>query len=153
MREFSGSALALGLVLALAAPVTAARSDYVGSDACGSCHEAAFTTWKAGPHARAGELLGEARGQRQCLGCHTTGEAPAGRPFFDGVGCEACHGPGAGYAPADVMANPLLARELGLRDLSTPERRAAVCGSCHRADTGLRRFDPEAAWPTIQHGM
>lgn len=150
--SFNVRGVALAWVLAVATPVMAARSDYVGSATCGSCHEAELTRWQAGPHARAGETLGEARGQRRCLGCHTTGEAPAGRPFFGDVGCEACHGSGAGYAPADVMADPVLARALGLRDLSTAEARAAVCTTCHRADTGLRPFDAEAAWQRIRHG-
>ncbi len=81
-----------------------------------------------------------------------TGDAPAGEAYDSGVGCESCHGAGAGYSPDDVMRDPPLARALGLRDLSTPAARAQVCIGCHRAATRLAPFDPERAWETIRHG-
>ena len=80
-----------------------------------------------------------------------TGDAPAGDGYFAGVGCESCHGAGAGYAPDDIMRDRPLARLLGLRDLSTPAARAALCASCHRASTRLAPFDPVAAWKAIRH--
>jgi hypothetical protein len=85
------------------------------------------------------------------MACHSTGEAPAGRPFYSGVQCEGCHGPGAGYAADDVMRDPTLSRNLGLRDLSTPEARKALCMSCHRASTRLAPFDSEKAYELIEH--
>jgi hypothetical protein len=133
-------------------PAAAGRADYVGPEACGRCHAEAYAAWQASAHARAGELVGQgASAEGRCLACHTTGEAPAGRAFFGSVTCEACHGPGAGYAAEDVMRNPHLSRALGLRDLSTPERRAALCGSCHRAATRLAPFEPETAYRRIEH--
>ena len=142
----------VGALLA-AAPgrLDAARVDYVGGERCAQCHEAQARSWKKGPHARAGESLGKQVGVRKCQSCHTTGDAPTGRPFFSSVQCEACHGSGAGYAPRDVMQNPVLARRLGLRDLSTPAARAALCVRCHRAQTRLEPFDTEAAWKRIRH--
>lgn len=130
----------------------------MGPAVCGGCHQGAYAVWRQSAHARAGEVIdaaqsegGSAAAEGRCLACHTTGEAPAGRPFFGGVTCEACHGPGAGYATEDIMRNPHLARALGLRDLSTPEARAALCRGCHRAETRLRPFDPETAYRRIEH--
>lgn len=146
-----GTALAL-VVLAALAPGRAhgGRADYVGAQGCKDCHAGAFESWQQSAHARADARLG-ASPSRACLACHTTGEAPAGRPFFAGVQCEACHGPGAGYATGDVMQNPGLARALGLRDLSTPAARAALCAECHGRATRLAPFDAEAAYRRIQH--
>jgi hypothetical protein len=128
----------------------AARSDFVGAETCRDCHESAYQTWSDGPHARADLSLGP-EPDRACQACHTTGDAPAGRAYFGGVQCEACHGAGAGYAADDVMRDPTLAAAVGLRDLSTPAARAALCQSCHRAATRLAPFDAEAAWLRIQH--
>ena len=137
------------LVCALASiPAHAGRADYVGSQACATCHQEAYAIWQKSAHARADQSLGK---QPACLGCHTTGEAPAGRPFFAGVGCEACHGPGAGYAQDDIMRNQPLSRLMGLRDLSTPPLRAALCQECHRARTRLVPFDPVAGYRRIEH--
>jgi cytochrome c554/c'-like protein len=149
---------ALGLLLVVLAvappPSEAARADWTGSQACGACHPAALAVWRSSAHGQATVSLGRHAADGRCLGCHSTGDAPAGRPAEPAVGCEACHGAGAAYAPADVMRDPVLARELGLRDLDTPARRRAVCGACHRpgAGTRLTPFDAERAWARIRHG-
>lgn len=129
----------------------ASRADFVGAERCGSCHPAALRSWQASAHARASESLGRLVSSRRCLGCHSTGDAPAGRPYFSGVQCEACHGAGAGYAAEDLMRDPPLAADLGLRELADPAARAALCARCHRASTRLVPFDPEAAWQRIRH--
>lgn len=138
-------------VLSPERPSSAARSDFVGTDACGKCHPAALAAWKKSAHAHASETLGARVSDRRCLACHATGEAPAGRPYGSGVGCESCHGSGAGYAPEDVMRDSALAQQLGLRDLSTPKARAALCNSCHRTSTRLQPFELDAAWARIAH--
>ncbi|HLU65291.1 MAG TPA: multiheme c-type cytochrome [Kofleriaceae bacterium] len=145
--------LVLLVAAALAAPAApAAPSRFTGVDACATCHQEIAASWRRTGHARALERLRPAEAASgRCRSCHATGEAPAGRSDLPGVQCEACHGAGAGYAPEDVMRDPLLARALGLRDLSTPARRAAVCARCHRAGTRLAPFDPEAAWRRIAH--
>jgi hypothetical protein len=124
---------------------------FTGSEACGNCHEAELESWRATAHARAGSSLGKKARLRRCQTCHTTGDAPAGRPAFSEVGCEACHGAGAGYAAEDIMRNSTLARLLGATDLSTPEARAAVCAGCHRSATRLTPFDAEQAWQKVKH--
>ncbi|MEM9489936.1 MAG: multiheme c-type cytochrome [Myxococcota bacterium] len=126
------------------------RAGYLGSEACRNCHAAAYAVWQSSAHARADRALGEAPSP-VCLACHSTGAAPVAPTASGGVGCEACHGPGAGYAADDVMRNPQLSRLLGLRELSTPAARAALCASCHRDHTRLVPFDVAAAMGRIDH--
>lgn len=139
-------ALAAALTLAASAVLVgegasrADRRDWVGSDACGSCHPDELAAWKQTAHARAADRLGAAPKGR-CLACHGTGEAPAGAAIELAVGCEACHGAGAAYAHDDVMRDRALARALGLRDLSTEAARRDVCGACHRG-AGTRLTPP-----------
>lgn len=99
----------------------------------------------------AARSMGQKSGDRRCQTCHATGAAPAGRPAFPGVQCEACHGAGRAYAEDDIMRDPPLARALGLAELSTPELRAAACARCHRAGTRLAPLDVEASWARIGH--
>ena len=134
----------------LSADAHGRRSDYVGAHTCRKCHESAYMTWQKSAHARADTSIGSAP-QPACLACHTTGEAPASRPYLAAVQCEACHGPGAGYAEADIMRDRSLAVRLGLRDLSTPDKRAALCATCHDDRTRLTPFDPERAFQRIRH--
>jgi hypothetical protein len=123
--------------------VGAARRDWTGSAACGSCHPAELAAWQATPHARTRERFPE-KPPGRCLGCHATGEAPAGPVVAVEVGCEACHGAGAAYAEDDVMRDRPVAAALGLADASTPKARAAICAPCHRATTRGQAFDPAA---------
>jgi Cytochrome c554 and c-prime len=122
----------------------AARRDWTGSAACGSCHPAEFAAWQATPHASTRARFADAKPQARCLACHGTGEAPAGPAIAVEVGCEACHGAGSAYAPDDVMRDRPLARALGLADLSTPALRAQLCASCHSRTTTGRDVDPTA---------
>jgi hypothetical protein len=137
--------LALGLVLAIGAAgvARASRADWTGSAACGACHPAELAAWQVTPHARTRDRFGSRPGP-SCLGCHATGEAPAGPAIAVEVGCEACHGAGAGYAEDDVMRDRPVAAALGLADVATPKARAAVCAPCHRAPTRGAAFDPMA---------
>ena len=121
---------------------SASPRDWVGSAACGKCHPAQLAAWQATRHALTRERF--AIKQAKCLGCHGTGEAPAGSSTVE-VGCEACHGAGAGYAADDLMRNRTASLALGLTDLSTPKARAAVCMQCHKRMTKGRAFDPTAA--------
>ncbi|HEY0190822.1 MAG TPA: multiheme c-type cytochrome [Kofleriaceae bacterium] len=120
-----------------------ARRDWTGSAACGSCHPAELAAWQTTPHALTRARF-PGRPEGRCLGCHATGEAPAGPAIAVEVGCEACHGAGAAYAADDLMRDPPVARALGLADLSTPAARKAVCLACHRTATRGTPFDPTA---------
>jgi nitrate/TMAO reductase-like tetraheme cytochrome c subunit len=117
--------LTLSLLLLLAVPAWADRGDWVGSEACGVCHPTELAAWKVTPHARAADHLGT-RPRPRCLGCHGTGDAPAGKAAALEVGCEACHGAGHDYAEDDVMRDATLAAMLGSKQTRD------VCASCHR---------------------
>jgi len=130
----------------------AARRDWTGSAACGACHPTELAAWEATPHARTRDRwsTSRARPEPRCLGCHATGEAPAGPVIAVEVGCEACHGAGAAYAEDDLMRDRPVARVLGLRDVSTLAARAAVCAPCHLRATRGTPFDPMApVHPTL----
>ncbi|MCB1298173.1 MAG: hypothetical protein KDB08_04235 [Microthrixaceae bacterium] len=138
--------VAVALVALVTTPASRAHAGaraWVGTDACGACHPAELAAWKKTVHARAADHLGT-RPRGRCLGCHGTGDAPAGAAVELQVGCEACHGAGAEYATDDVMRDPALARALGLRDLSTEAARAVTCAGCHDG-VGTRLAPPPLA--------
>jgi YVTN family beta-propeller protein len=141
---------------------------YAGSAACGACHRGRemghqFSLWRASPHAKAWASLGTQRANEiaveqkvqgepqkspQCLKCHSTGQ---GGPFLssfsvdEGVGCEACHGPGSEYMPEAIMRDGRAATVAGLK---RPGR--ATCAPCHEAP-GVKPFRYEEAIKQIAH--
>ena len=127
----------------LAGVAAAARRDWTGTAACAACHPAELAAWQVTAHARTRDRF-TSRPPARCLGCHATGEAPAGPLIAVEVGCEACHGAGAAYAEADLMRDRPVALALGLSDVSTPKARSAVCAPCHRTTTRGTAFDPTA---------
>ena len=131
------------VLLLVAATASAGQLDWTGSTACGSCHPRELAGWQATPHATTRTRFDQ-RPPSKCLGCHATGEAPAGPVVAVEVGCEACHGAGAAYSPDDIMRDRPVALALGLTDVSTPKARAALCMSCHARQTRERPFDPMA---------
>jgi DnaJ-class molecular chaperone len=140
----------LVLVLVLD-PAVASRRDWTGSAACGKCHPQELAAWQATPHAQTRARFAESRPQGRCLGCHGTGEAPAGDAVAVEVGCESCHGAGAAYGEDDIMRDRPVALALGMTDVSTPKARASVCAPCHaRAMTRGRVFDPAAPVHTVK---
>jgi YVTN family beta-propeller protein len=137
---------------------------YVGVMTCARCHRGPamgyqFSRWRLGPHARAYAVLGSPEGHKsavaegvlgdpqaepRCLRCHST---PAGHTGPDsvesygqheGVGCEACHGPGSAHAltgrPGKVLH----------------EVSRATCLRCHDNAHG-QPFDYDAAIEAIAH--
>jgi len=129
---------------------------YVGSKVCMGCHSGADqgqqdVQWMRSRHAHAYWRLGSdwslflARlrphyqdledpiADDRCLLCHVTGAQDPDALFEtsyrpqEGIGCEACHGPGSKYATADVMAK----REAFLANGGRiPD--AETCRTCHR---------------------
>jgi hypothetical protein len=81
--------------------------------------------------------LGEASSAPACLGCHATVVPVAQRgPRFqpsDGVGCESCHGPAAGWIATHYTTSGSHAANVaaGLVPLDDPRVRAGVCLDCH----------------------
>lgn len=129
---------------------------YVGSRTCATCHSNQehgnpYVTWLRSRHALAywrlatdwaaflASLREENRDienpieEARCLRCHTTGaqEWPADPKRVvrqeEGVGCEACHGPGSAYIEPEVMADGKRFIENGgvIPDELT-------CRTCHR---------------------
>lgn len=115
------------------------RADYVGSEACRSCHASEHAKWQAHPHASALATLekeGKAA-QGECLTCHTTGYAKGGFPeagaaaehaAFAGVGCESCHGPGGDHVAPEASKRGTI---VSLADKCDSCVILQVCGSCH----------------------
>ncbi|MFN0062380.1 MAG: multiheme c-type cytochrome [Myxococcaceae bacterium] len=121
------------------------EADYVGSDACASCHEEASAVFMGTPHANAYATLKEKRKQHhlECIRCHVTGwQAPggvcdvvhiAGRTS---VGCESCHGPGSLHLLNPTAAN--IRRRMDKR----------LCVSCHDPENSPH-FEWEKYLPLI----
>jgi hypothetical protein len=145
---------------------------YVGSKVCMDCHSGADqgqqdVQWMRSRHAHAYWRLGSdwslflARlrphyqdledpiADDRCLLCHVTGAQDPEALFEtsyrpqEGIGCEACHGPGSKYATAGVMAK----REAFLANGGRiPD--AETCRTCHRVSDN---FDWAERWPKIAH--
>ena len=90
--------------------------------------------------------LGDASSAPACLGCHATTVAAAERgPRFqvsDGVGCESCHGPAAGWIATHYTTSGTHAANVaaGLTPLDDPQVRARVCLDCHFGSAGGGQF-------------
>ena len=120
-------------------------STYVGSEACGSCHESALLAWLQSSHSTAFETLvaKEQDFNEECVGCHTVGfgrkdgfvNAKA-TPELIHVQCEACHGPGS-----------LHVKDTGARYGSAGAR---SCIGCHDPENSPD-FDFYISWPRIRH--
>ncbi len=94
----------------------------LGSPSCRTCHRSIFQQWQRSPHALSADKLSfEQTFDPTCEPCHV----PDASAFEDGVGCEACHGPGSEYAALDVMIDELKRRSAGLQDA------ASNCVACH----------------------
>jgi hypothetical protein len=110
----------LVVLLSLALPATVLAGppepSYQGPEKCAECHSAETEAWKNSPHARAMADLdralftacGEAGAGEECncLACHTTDFDPASGTYaYEGVSCEACHGPYVEGHPKNGVMN------------------------------------------------
>jgi len=90
--------------------------------------------------------LGDASSAPACLGCHATVVPAAERgPRFqqsDGVGCESCHGPAAGWIATHHTTAGTHAANVaaGLTPLDDPRARAGVCLDCHFGSASGNQF-------------
>ena len=138
-------------------PTTA---DFVGSDACQSCHAQEFETWSGQAHAKAFATLeskGEA-GNEACVTCHTTGLGKTGGyamgggndPNLAAVGCESCHGPGSEHVAEGAARRGTI---LSLGDKCDSCVILKICGSCHddANDPGFR-FEVQEKIDRQRHG-
>jgi len=113
------------------------QGDFVGSSACGGCHEEIHNFWMVGPHARAMTSPIFDRDWREnahakaCLRCHTTGFHPETGEYSEkGVGCEVCHGPMAKDHPDSLQGEPAVT--------------APLCANCHLDEWGEWRSSRHA---------
>ena len=111
--------------------------DYAGPDTCGVCHEEIHTVWTDSRHANAfsspifQQNWAEIGSEFTCLTCHTTGYDPTTNQFaFEGVTCEACHGPFQEGHPVEPM--PIRAD-------------AELCATCHTTTKN--------EWDASKHGQ
>ena len=125
--------------------------EYLGSEACGACHEQDLTIWRRTKHAHAYETLAKLGENKEfdpeCVKCHVVGlgfrtgfVGRAETPRLANVGCEAnaCHG--AGRKHAEEPSKPY------------NKGRAEHCRQCHNPDHSTH-FDFDRDWPKIKHGM
>jgi len=121
------------------------QKTFVGSKACGECHEEAYKNYSTyAKKAHSFEHIMKMKRNltpeefKGCLKCHTTGYGEPGgfvsvskTPQLKDVGCEACHGPGSIHVktenPKDII---------GKLDIK-------ACGKCHtRERVEAFRFKP-----------
>jgi hypothetical protein len=117
---------------------------YVGTARCMGCHAEAHRFYEGTRHAHAFDTLEEVGKNCDlgCIGCHTVGfNEPGGycrvgnAETNKNVGCENCHGPGAGHAGA-----PYKRDAWGSRFTASPGEE--VCATCHN-DEHSDQFDFE----------
>ena len=142
---------------------------YVGVDACKMCHrnpakgnqleqwegtkhKTAFTTLgtDAAREVAAAQGIDDPQTAPACLECHVTGYGkPTAQTYKleDGVGCEACHGPGSDFKAIPIMRDQEQALANGL---IVPDENN--CVSCHneRSPT-FQGFVFEEMWEMVQH--
>jgi len=120
--------------------VSSATYTYVGINGCKMCHKGAskgevFEKWEKTPHAKAFETLKAKKEEKnpKCLECHVTGFGSTGYKVgdanaakFEGVQCEACHGPGSAYKSLSIMKDKKQSMANGLI-----EPNEALCKKCH----------------------
>ncbi len=130
---------------------------YIGSEACGKCHDHAYDVWKESKHSHAYQTLVNAKHPSlrqydgECIVCHTVGFGyktgfanEKDTPKLVNVGCESCHGPGSLHAKnpenqqwRDRMNYPWLdARKKG----NVQAKNLAIekfCVTCHDIDNDV----------------
>lgn len=147
-------------VVQISGKTAVSKYGYVGVKVCGECHgEDAIGNqnkiWAGSPHAKAylslrgGEAMEIAKKlgiqdpaeSKECLRCHTTGGGEYSAVSREGVGCEACHGPGEKYHTASGHVD-YSSRENGYRKavklgmfpilgIASLRYREKLCLSCH----------------------
>lgn len=162
--------------LLLVTPLPAdATPEIVGAPKCKICHRAKtgdqWTIWTESAHAGAFQTLasdqsasiaaemglGDPREETACLRCHATRAALGGGVAIndkasysdeEGVGCEACHGPGSDYKPRKVMLDPVASKAAGLLVSAAK----GGCTDCHNEESPtFAGFDFAAYWAKISH--
>ena len=128
--------------------------------ACQTCHPEEYADWQNTVHAKAAldpvfkEQFAKSHNQGDCLKCHTTGfDKSSGKFAWEGVTCEACHGPyKQGHPAAQTMQLPMESTTcrvcheaaFGEWEKSSHAQQKIECFDCHRSHTqGLRTGSAE----------
>lgn len=171
-------AITVGVALAAYFTSSVERVSHLGVSGCVNCHESAasgaiLSRWETGPHGGAFDALDSETSRKfvrdlpdstnSCLPCHST---LGSRPILvgdqqlvsEGVGCEACHGPGSLYSASIIMRSPGEMRKYGGSTGNLED-----CGSCHRTGQGdpvadncpidSSLLDAKAKWKEIGHSL
>jgi hypothetical protein len=165
------NALLAILVLALSVSAFAQSAQYVGAEKCKMCHMSkakgdAYGVWKASKHAQAfatlateaakavGKKAGVEDPQKspKCLKCHVTATtAPV--VATEGIGCEACHGPGSLYKDMKVM-KALHAGTQAAKAVAYEKGDKTKCVKCHNSESPtFQGFNLEEMYKKIAHNM
>lgn len=124
--------------------------DYVGADACKTCHAAEHEKWSGSKHSHAWEALEGVNKifDPNCVGCHSVGyEKPGGyidasiTSHLTNVQCENCHG----AARAHVESGG--SKPVANKDWQPTQ----MCAQCH-IGSHSPSFKFENYWPKISHG-
>jgi len=137
-RKTTGIALALAVVLSATAVffhvsgyATQEKTipDHGSFTECRACHQEKYKMWEASRHSKSGKIITQKSGA-DCIGCHTpegfaarlqgTTFDPSGRESFNSLSCVACHKPGSGANPKQLVMDPKI-----------------LCGECHAASDVL----------------
>jgi predicted CXXCH cytochrome family protein len=109
-----------------------ALEGYVGSQFCISCHAATHPgtvqTWRDSKMAAAYEPIRNEPVKDNCIPCHTTGlNYVTGHYVEEGVGCEACHGPGREAVRLVLAGKPDEHKKI----IQIDQNSESVCARCH----------------------
>lgn len=94
-------------------PRKSGGASFTGSEACRSCHEKEYASWKESLHAKAYDTLQKTGNDRdpECVGCHVVGlehetgfRSLSSPPSMAAVGCESCHGAGSKHIESPYAA-------------------------------------------------
>ena len=152
-----------------------AAPEIIGAPKCKMCHGKKtgdqWTKWEEGPHAgafaalgtdaakkiAADKGLGDPQTEAACLKCHTTQhfvgadyavDAKGKYELAEGVGCEACHGPGSDYKSKKVMEDHDASVAAGL----WAPKSAEFCTKCHNEESPtFKGFNFDEHYAKIAH--
>ena len=137
---------------------------YVGSAKCEMCHKTAkqgeqYPKWESRKHSKsfavlstdaAKELAADAPDNPECLKCHAPLAAKNAELKAEGVGCEACHGPGSDYKKMSTMKDHAQAVAAGMTDYKSEDDIKKQCLTCHE-NAHDKPFDFATAWEKVKH--
>ncbi|MHC4740289.1 MAG: multiheme c-type cytochrome [Planctomycetota bacterium] len=133
--------MAAGLMENMPRFALAEGMEYMGSEACETCHKYAYEKWKEQKHAHAYETLEDVGSDYdpECVVCHVVGlkyesgfVSPEKTPKLRDVGCENCHGPGSEHI--------LSVGEEPMGEPKTP------CVGCHTSENSVHYAGNEAEY-------